>query len=443
MAVDRISPAHRPLGLVGGVRWLAYHFCSLETCLVLFLYGAHLKAILPALPVPLPETVLYGALSIGIGLWVMVREGIYWRGIPIVIAGFLLTGWMVISYGWTPSRMMAQESLPFVMVINLWAVFVAGCIVAGSRERVLRLFVLLMLLAGLLSAIGSYIYFLHGDFRFYRGPYGEWHHRTYLAWGNTITTGAAVALALALHARWGSAKQLFGAAIFVCCLYFLMVSGARGALLGTLSAGVVAFVATSPRLRDGQLMMARAQLLALFLIGIIVVYFTYLVGTDQTPTTINRFLQLFDQADDPLLRRGANRFDYFAGAYRAWLDAPLFGQGLAGFTIVFCGVEQPGCHPHNIFLQSLADHGIIGGLLLAAFVLIGLHRYRIAQLHDDPLSVVMLMVFATIFVYVMVATDLPTAHRFFFFVGLLAMRPPAAEADDDVEDDDETVREAA
>lgn len=428
MAVDHAFPAHSPLHLAGRLRWLAYHLFSLETVLVLFLYAAHLKALLP--PLPIPETVFYGALSIAIGGWVVLREGIYRGGIPVVIGGFALAGWMLASYAWSPSTSMARESLPFVVGINLWAVFVAACIVAGSRERVLRLLLLLVLLAGILGTYGTYIELVHGDFRFYRGAYGDWHRRTYLAWGNIVTTGAAVALALILNSRFGSVKQLAASAVFFCCLYFLMVSGARGALLGTLLASIVAFVATPPQIHGGRILMPRAQLLVLALIALIVTYFSYLVATGQATTTISRFLNLFDQADDPLLRSGANRFDYFAGAYRAWLAAPVFGQGLNGFSTFFCGFDQPGCHPHNIFLQSLADQGLIGSFLLVTFVLFGLLHYSLSRLRGDPLRVTVLMAFTTILVNAMVAVDLPTAHRFFFFVGLLALRPPVPDKDD-------------
>jgi O-antigen ligase len=412
---------------MGGVRWLSYHLLSLETFLVFFLYASHLKALLPS--TPLPETVFYGGMTVVIGGWIMLREGIYRGGIPIVIAGFVLSGWMFISYSWSPSIALARESLPFIIGINLWALFVAACVVAGSRERVIRFLLLLMLLAAVLGAIGSYINLVHGDFRFYRGAYGDWHHRTYLAWGNITMTGAAVALALALNTRLGSVKQLAAMATFLCCLYFLMINGARGGLLGMLLAGIVAFAATPPQIRDGRVVLARAQLLALVLAIAIVLYFSYLITTGETTTTLNRFLKLLDQAEDPLLRIGANRFDYFAGAYRAWLDSPFIGQGLNGFSIFFCGLDQEGCHPHNIFLQILADQGLIGGILLVVFIGLGLKIFNFAELRNDALQRTVLMAFATILVYVMVAADLSTAHRFFFFVGLLAMRSPHNETD--------------
>jgi hypothetical protein len=39
LAVDRIDAVHRPSRLVGAGQWAVYHLFSLETLLVLFLYG--------------------------------------------------------------------------------------------------------------------------------------------------------------------------------------------------------------------------------------------------------------------------------------------------------------------------------------------------------------------------------------------------------------------
>lgn len=434
MAVDHVSRDDPPLSLLGRLQWLAYQLFSLEMLLVLFLYGVRLHALLPS--PPLPETVFYGALSAAIGAWIILREGIYWRGIPIVLAGLVFSGWMVASYGWSPSRVLARESLPFIMGVNLWAIFAAACIVAGSRERMLRLLILMMLIAIGLSLYGTYIELVYGNFRFYTGPNGDWHHRTYLDWGNFICVGAAVALGITIYGRFGSARQLLAVVAFGICFYFLLFNGARGAMLGVMFAGVAAFMVNLPTVQRGTIEISPALLVALLAILAVAGYIGYLVSIGEAPTTFNRFLRLFDQADDPLLRVGANRFDYFAGAYRIWLSSPIFGQGLAGFTIAFCGYDQPGCHPHNAFLHVLADFGLIGFIFFAVFLWTGLRHCTLDRLRQDPLQMTLLMTCITIAMYAMVAVDLPTDHRVFFFVGLLALRPPPPDTPDDMEDDD-------
>jgi hypothetical protein len=57
-----------------------------------------------------------------------------------------------------------------------------------------------------------------------------------------------------------------------------------------------------------------------------------------------------------------------------------------------------------------------------------------------------LAVFVTIMLYAMTHASLPTEHRVFFFLGLLALRPPPEsddEAEDEIEDEEEGESRAA
>ena len=442
MAVDQVSRVHHPSGLVSGVKWLAYHFFSLETLLVMFIFGSFLKLIIPSPPL-FPETVFYGAASIAVGLWIILHQGIYVRGLPIVLAGLVFSGWMLASYAWSPSAVLARESLVYVLGINLWALFAAACIVAGSRERMLRLLLLIAFVAVVLSAYGAYIELVHGDFRFYRGESGDWHFRTYLIWGNIVGPGAAIILAVVIYNRLGSARQLLALGGFAVCLYFMLVCGPRGPLLGLLLAMLAVFVVNLPSIRDGRVELRYATLLGLAVIAAVVGYVVYLFVTDQATATLSRFTQLIDQAGDPLLRRGPNRFDYFAGAYQAWLRAPVFGHGLDGFPVVFCGWDAPGCHPHNALLQVLADFGLIGFVPYVAFLWTAIRNIKLGRLRHDPLLTTLLMLFMTMTVYAMVHVNVPTDHRMFFFVGLLALRLSPADGEEEDDDDDESADYAA
>lgn len=417
------------------LQWLAYHFFSLETLLVMFVMGAHLKLVIPS-PPALPETVFYGALSIAVGVWIVLRQGIYLRGVPIVVAGLALVAWMIISYGWTPSRVVARESLVFVLGIDLWALFATACIVAESRERTLRLLLLLMLCAVVLSLYGAYIEQVHGNFRFYRGPNGDWPVRTYLAWGNIVGPGAAVALGLVIYTRLGTVKNIAAIAIFGICMYFLLFLGPRGPLVGLALAMLILLLVNLPRIHGRRVELPIAGLLSFAVIIGAIGYVSYVFATGQGTATLNRFVKLLEQAQDPLLRTNANRFDYYAGAYRAWLDAPFFGQGLQGFAIYFCGREDPGCHPHNVLLQTLADFGLVGLFLFAALVWTAARHLTLRRLRQDLLMTILLLPCSVILIYAMVAANLPVDHRVFFFIGLLALRPPPPDTPAGMEDDD-------
>lgn len=431
-------PAH-PLGTFRTPLWLVRQLFSFEAVFLLFLYGIHIRQILP--PIPVSEPLFFGAVTMAMGSWIVIRDGLYLRGVPILLAGLAFIGWMILSIGWTPSRIIVWENLRFILTVDLWALFAGACIIAASRERVIRLLVMILLLSLLLALIGIYIELVHGSFRFYayHGGEGEWAVRdAYITWGYIISSGAAMAFALAIFSRFGSLKQLVALAVFGVCIYFLLVNGARGPLLGTIAATLLATIVHLPRIGDNRIELAQAQLLALGIVVCGIGYVGYLAATDHSLGTLNRFLTLFEQADDPLLRRGANRFDQFAGAYRLWLEAPVFGHGLAGFYYMFgLGHEIPGNHPHNAVLQVLAEFGIIGLLFFLLFMGSGLRHFSFRQLQCDPLALAVLMIFMTILTRVMLAGDISQGYRFFFIIGLLALRPPAEEEDDDDEEEDE------
>jgi O-antigen ligase len=434
-----VSRSIHPLGSLRRVQWLVYHLLSFETFFLLFLYGIQIRPILPQIPAN--EAIVFGAVTMAIGGWVVLRDGIYLRGMPIVLAGLLLITWMALSIGWTPSRAFARETLNFLLTVDLWALLAGTCIVAGSRERVARLFVMIMGLAVLLAIIGIYIEIAYGSFRFYHylGGEGAWSIPLYIAWGYIVANGAVVILAFGIFSKLGSPKQLAALLALATCGYFLLIATGRGPLLGLLLAGIIATVVQAPRIGHGRIELAQSQIIAFGLLALALGYVGYIYATGQTADALQRFLKLFNEADDPLLRAGANRFDYFAFAYQLWLEAPLVGQGLSSFSIIYTGGgEVPGTYPHNAILQILAELGLVGLILFVVFIGAGLRHYGPGRLRRDPLSLVVVMLFVTVFVQTMVQGDFTKSYRFFFIAGLLAMPPPmAAEDEDDTGDDTE------
>lgn len=421
-----------PLGSLRWAQWLAYHLLSFETFFLLFLYGVRIRQILP--PLPANEALLFGVITIAIGSWIVLRDGLYLRGLPILIAGLVFFGWMLISVSWTPSRVIVWENLRFIFTIDLWALFAGTCIIAGSRERVVRLFMMIAVLAVILAVYGIYIEFAYGSFRFYRFPgAGETlADSAYIAWGYTAANGAAFLLVIAIYSRLGSLKQLLALVAFGLCGYFLLLAGGRGPLLGIAVATIISMLFQSPQIGNRRLEISVSQILAFGLITSIIIIIAYLLASGQNLYTFNRFLSLFDQADDSLLRSGANRFDQFAGAYRLWLESPIFGHGLAGFYYLYGnGVELPGNTPHNIFLQTLAEFGIIGFIFLIFLLGTALRYFNAARLRADPLALAVFMVFITFIVNTMVAGDVARIYQTFFMIGLFALRPPPEEENED------------
>ena len=441
LAANFSSRPVRPLGSLRWMQWLAYHLLSFETFFLLFLYGVRIRQILPPLP---NEILFFGAVTIAIGGWIVLRDGLYLRGVPIFMAGLAFFGWMLLSIGWTPSRVFVYEFRQFIFV-DIWALFAGACIIAGSRERTVRLLMMIAVLAVVLAVYGIYIEFAYGSFRYYdfSNTTRDVQDYAYIAWGYTASNGAVVILAIAIYSRLGRLKQLLALVALGLCGYFLFIATGRGPLLGFLLAGLLATLIHAPRIGPGRIDLPQTQLVALALLSLALIYIGYLYTTGQTAGALSRFLFLFDQADDPLMRTGANRFDQFDGAYRLWLESPLIGQGLAGFNALYgASGERPGNNPHNLFLHTLVELGIVGSVLLALFIGVGLSYFSLARLRADPLAFTVFMLFSVFVVNAMVAGNMAQSYPFYFMIGLLALRPPAEEIgeDDDQDDTEENER---
>ena len=136
---------------------------SFEALFVLFLYSNEIKVLLPKLPID--ETVLFGAVSMGVGAWLLTRKGLYLPGLVIVGTAFLFVAFALISYGWTPSKILIKQRLGYLLIFNMWCVIGGALIIASSRARTLRFLCLVLLMALFVAAAGLRVYLIYGNFR--------------------------------------------------------------------------------------------------------------------------------------------------------------------------------------------------------------------------------------------------------------------------------------
>lgn len=410
------------------IRQLLGYLFSFELLFLLFLYSNEIKMFFTWLPID--ETLVFAGLSGLIGIWILIRRGIYVPGLPILLAAACFLFWIMLSYGWTPSSILARKSLLYIFTFNVWCVIAGALIIAADRERAARFFILSMLLAVVLAATGLYIDYNFGSFRYWQGWQELGVRRVYLGWGYTIADGAAVLLAFTLFTRFASLRQLLAAAGLTICLAFLLVGGARGPFLGVMLATLIAVVARPPAIGRYRLEISPTQLLGALGFGLGVVAVLSLLGSGDAPLTLQRLhkalAMAFREDDVAPISLGADRLDYWPAAVAAWLESPIVGHGISGFNVWYRKSEEPGSHPHNIFLQSLADLGLIGFILLLLFFWSGLRQIRVTRLREDPLFLVAVLFFITGIMNGLFAKDLAGARKTFFVIGLLALAQPVA-----------------
>lgn len=417
------SPALRVGRLVAfghGLGGLGRVLFSFEALFALFLYSNNLKPFLPKLP--FDETVVLMTASAPIASAILWRNGLRREGLLVVATALLFFGWLALSMLWSTGRAHPLRAVSFNLTFNLYCLIVGALVLTTDRRRVERFFVFLLGIGLLFSVKGLAIYLEHGTFRFHREFEGT---RAYLSWTYPVASASPFALVLALTSPFGSFRQLLGIATSSIFGAFLLVASARGPMLCFVLSLLVPLLIVTPRIGRGSLHVSRLQIAAFLLVVLAGTYLAYLLSTGQVTATVQRFFDLLGY-----LRYGGTgvrfeRLSYWSEALGNWSSSPLIGTGIGSFSSLYLqGREIAGTHPHNIVLEILSETGLIGFLLFLFFIWSAARNLRIARLHEDPLYLSIVMLFASLLlVRAMLSDDLAYQWELFLAIGLSTLSP--------------------
>jgi len=411
----------------GSLDWLQrglYHLFSFETCFALVLYSNRFKPFLP--PLPVDDTLVWMVLCVPIGAVIVFRRGLYLPGLAIVAATLPFLAWVVIGLAWTPSRILAGPTLSYMVGVNTLCVACGALVIAPERERMIRFLAIVFILSLGIALAGLYIHMIYGSFRFFRTDAGA-TKRLYLNWGYAVTSGAIIAYCAALYSRFMSRQQIVAIVLFALTFQFLLVSSARGPLLSVVVVCLLPLLIGGMEVSRGRVLVRHSTLIALLLVVAAAAYVAYLLASGESTATLNRFAKLLDQTENTDLVQGANRFDYFAAAIKFWLQSPIIGNGVASFAVMFNQMEISGTHPHNIILETLTNHGLIGFVLFLIMFGYGVRHATLQRLESDKIFMCVFLLFLSRFVAAMYNTEIALQQPLMAFLGMLALRPPSAD----------------
>ncbi len=100
-------------------------------------------------------------------------------------------------------------------------------------------------------------------------------------------------------------------------------------------------------------------------VSVVEIVSTVSAGRGLNETNINQRIEWFLSGGKERDRSGEERLAVAEAAWRSFEDAPLFGQGLAERAFLLSGSGS-----HNMYLQHLAQHGLLGLLIYIPLVLI-------------------------------------------------------------------------
>lgn len=293
-----------------------------------------------------------GATLLGWGLRGFSRGGPHKEALPIILtlAGFVLvvnlSAWMAFD----PIR--AEEIASSMFKIAL--IFYVGFCLMDSAYRLKVLLWTYILSQGYLAFEMNLQTLLTGqNIIVVNDGFGALNNNTFAL---SLLPGIALALMTSIFER---RLLLRGLSLFsaLASLHVVLLSESRGGYLGLIVILVLAFY----------FMPKNRTTVPVFLFGLVIA--CYLVGEPVQ----KEFMTMFaDKLDDS----AAGRFDKWSGAFQVMKDYPLLGVGPNNFGLFsgnFSNVEAESA-AHNLYLQTAADCGIPGLLLLVSFYFITLRR---------------------------------------------------------------------
>lgn len=418
MSSGLVSASPVPPGPTARATWLRplAALISFEFLLALYLYSNSLKLIFGIRP-PVDETAILAALAVVAATVAVSRQGLPLRSLFPLAAFLLFLGWVVISAGWSPSRLVARQYLQHYLLFDLFPLLAASLVLAADRKRIERFLMLTAILSLAIAIFGNVVYFQHGNFK---QATMDWGGRVYNNLGYTVAFGAVTWFALAAFSRFGSRRQLGALLAFVPCFFFVIVAASRRSFVLVAVAAVTLLLLTGIEFGRRRPALSVAQIAAFFLavLGALLIALAY--AHDLRVETIDRLLGEFRRIEHDAVILGPNRIDYWKTAIRAIADAPIFGHGLAGFNMYVRGMEDYGAHPHNIVLEILTNFGIVGMLLFAPVLVVALGRLRLRHADGsvDPLAVVVGALLLSTFTVSLVDTTLADQPFLFTSIGL-------------------------
>lgn len=213
---------------------------------------------------------------------------------------------------------------------------------------------------------------------------------------------AAILLSGILLIKNHPVTLLIGAVLLLlCCGVLVLLGGRSGVLILLVTIALLVFVLLRPVKRD-LIVFDRRRLMLLLLgvggLGLAAMLFLM----DAPPLTIVRILY---PAKSILTEE--SRVIFVPQALSVWSANPFFGSGTGGFPIAAGYGDSLGFYPHNIFLELLAEQGLVGtGLFLGLIILLLRHFLRWAGDLEDINSFLPLVLFTGVLAASFVTGDL-------------------------------------
>ena len=278
------------------------------------------------------------------------------RGGPLTSTYLALVGWSALSLIWTTNRYSSLVWLVALVLVGL--VFRLAYAVGGEPDGRQRLIWLYLGTAVIFTIYGVYLY-LGGGYDRLTGPF---------YWPNPAAAYLIPGIFVSFDAWRRGQHWVYG--------IIGTVLGAGFVLTDSRAAGVVmALLVLVYALCVG----LKRRFWITFVFGLVasvgVAYGLVWVRHEMQPTaTVSAPGSRLAPAASGNLQSGADRVKYLESAFHIWSDHPLLGTGAGTFADVHPKYQErvisASTSVHDVYVQTFAELGIFGGLLLIWLMLI-------------------------------------------------------------------------
>lgn len=323
---------------------------------------------------------------------------------------------VVISSFYSPTEWYATDKVLRFLVITCWSFW--GAFFLLKSENSIKRF-LKSLVA--ISTVVVLVAFQDVLFNLGQGTYNGTIFildTDYLALGRTVGLGIVVLIGMS----WFSSQKTKATTglLIIFSFLILVMSGGRMPLLAV-GISVVALMIFSMRLSLSQqkIYLNSGSVKILKFVALAAVALIPLSQTAFLDTTLRRVTSLFSGNDESAFAR----INLYETAWEMFYNNPLFGQGWGSFSLFYFGTDEK-VYPHNLFLEVLAEIGLIGLLtfllMLATSIFLG---YRALTIDKSSLSLTVVGAFVFCFFNAMTSGDLTDNKLVFTFMSLLIIAP--------------------
>lgn len=389
-----------------------FYLISFELFFVLFQFAGRFKADPRFSWIPIDLTLLFLAISMMIGIYLIVC-----KKIKITVSKFkyfsvyvYLIVFALLSLIWTSSSVYSYDKTFHLFVTVLWSL-AGGLMISEDRKRILK-FLIITLIFSFWIAIESLLFFQESDGAFIKALGGN-----YLGIGRILGIGFILIIFYIVLKKKNWKMNMIALSLAILYLYLLFNAGGRGPLIATiLSLSILGLHYI--KFENGTILIKRniVWVIAAFCISAFIFISTLL--SDKLPQTLQRLLLLFNDED-----KGASaetRLYYYDQSIELIKEKIFFGYGIGSWPVEL-GFPDTRNYPHNIFIEVQFELGVVGLILLLMLMIIPL-KNGFLNYKKDYLYIILISLFLNTFINAFISGDISDNRLLFTFLGLLLFK---------------------